>query len=95
MWKFCINITGFVEITGYWSEKAFVISLKQKIVWNMIFISMVWYSSLVKSNETPENIATEIINLVKNEKKTVVVLGLTVKNNKCHNTGKKELSSEM
>ena len=44
----------------------------------------------MKSNETPENITTEIINLVKNEKKTVVILGLAVKNDKCHNTGKKK-----
>ena len=47
----------------------------------------------MRSNETAEDITSEIINLVmfvKNEKKTVVVIGLTVKNDKCHNTRKRK-----
>ena len=31
LWKFYINMTGCVGITGYWSETIFVISLKENI----------------------------------------------------------------
>ena len=45
----------------------------------------------LKNNESVEDIATDIMNLnisVKNEKKTVVVFGITVRNNKFNDKGK-------
>ena len=32
LWRFYINITSCVEITGYWYETIFIISLKENIV---------------------------------------------------------------
>ena len=37
LWRFYINITGCVEITGYWYETIFIISLKENIVFVKLF----------------------------------------------------------
>ena len=37
MWRFYINITGCVGITGYWSETIFIISLKENTVFVKLF----------------------------------------------------------
>ena len=31
LWRFYINVTDFVRITGYWSETILIISLKKNI----------------------------------------------------------------
>ena len=37
LWRFYINVTVCIGITGYWSETIFIISLKENIVFLKFF----------------------------------------------------------
>ena len=39
LWRFYINVTGFVGITGYWSETILIISRKKNIFVKLFDIS--------------------------------------------------------